>query len=88
MSHITNRNNFKIRNTKDLGKWIATAGKYSVEWMHVWKHRDGGCIVWTRFSNGDLFSDKWASFAVFEQYMKQRSRNFKGVEYQVMGGMY
>lgn len=74
----------KTYETRNLRSWIATAGKFTVEKMNVQKYSDGSCLVLTRFSNGHLFSHRWASFDVFNEYMTKRSRNFKGVQFEVL----
>ncbi len=83
MSHtITKR--FNTVETPNLRRWIQAGGKFVVEEMQVWKKLDGSATVWTRFSNGEVYVDDWASYAVFEEYMTKRSRNFRGVTWKLV----
>lgn len=83
MSQVTTTK-WKTFETVGLRAWIRMGGKFVVEQMQVWKHYDGSATVWTKFSNGDTYTDKWASYAVFEEYMTKRSRNFRGVTWKLI----
>ena len=74
---------FKTREVRDLRQWIKAGGSSIVTEMIVWRKADGSAMVWTKFSNGEVHTNEWASYAVFSDYMLRRPRNFRGVTFTV-----